>query len=206
MTTIKTIDSAEQIAPVIAELEKAFFDIPFENSDFQNRAFLIAAQFTPARAYRSIGLQMFSKLRAVKDASFSIQLQEIDLEEMQSKIDNPKTDSFEKRRLIIRLQQAQDGQEWSRKLLNDALHELNVMYAEFKRFPSYTREEFEAEERLHFSIRLQQQMQLNGNGAAESMSNMTLNQAQLDRMLSEPEFLKGLQDDVITKLSHNKQS
>ena len=57
----------DTVGNVLTEIEDAFFDIPFENSDFQTRAFVVASQQTPARAYRAIGLQMFSKIQAVKE-------------------------------------------------------------------------------------------------------------------------------------------
>ena len=46
----------ENVAAVLQEVQEAFYDIPFENSQFQTEAFVIAAQLTPERAYRAIGL------------------------------------------------------------------------------------------------------------------------------------------------------
>ncbi len=160
----------EEVGSVLEELDAAFFDIPFENSDFQNRAFVVAAQITPARAYRAIGLRMFAKVRAVKEYQFQQQLNAIDIEEKEAKIASPDTSEFDRRRLRVEILKIEDGATFGKKLLNDALRELNCLYAEFKKLPQYTREQFEAEEAAHFEQRLTRQ--LRGNGATESLTNM----------------------------------
>lgn len=164
---------------VISELEKAFFDIPFENSDFQTEAFVIAAQITPERAYRAIGLRMHSKLQALQEAKFARQLEEIDIEELQAKIEDPSTSSFDRRRHQIEINKKLSGRAWSDKLINDAIHELNILYGHFKALPKYSREDFERGERRHFEQRLLRQV--NGQaGAAESLLNMSLDSAFLN--------------------------
>lgn len=162
--------SIDRIPDVLKELEDAFYDIPFENSAFQTRAFVIAAQRTPARAYRAIGLQMISKIQSVKASLFTRQRRQIDVEEKRAKIEDPNTNSFERRRLEIDIAEIQDGENHYNKLLNDAIQDLNVLYAEFKKFPNFTREQFEAEEAFHFDARLKRQLQ--GEGAHESLLNM----------------------------------
>lgn len=177
------------IPNVLEELETAFFDIPFENSDFQNQNFVVAGQITPARAYRAVGLRMFAKLRAVKENLYAIQLADIDIEEKEYRMSLDETSSFDKRRLAIEIDKDHDGRAWTNKLLNDALRELDCLYAEFKRLPRYTREQFEAEERAHFQARLEHQLRANGNGAVESLMNMHEDAARLGQMLDAPETI-----------------
>jgi len=162
--------SIEEIPNVLDEINAAFEDIPFENSAFQTRAFVVAAQITPARAYRAIGLQMHSKIQAVKEHLFNQEKNKIDREEIEWKITQDFTNEFEKRRLRLELAKLNDGQAYGVKLLNDALETLNVLYDEFKKLPRYTREQFESEERKHFSNRLERQLKL--PGALESLANM----------------------------------
>ena len=168
---------------ILQELEEAFFDIPFENSDFQNRAFVVAAQQTPARAYRAIGLRMHAKIRAVKEYQYAQAKLEIDIEEREAKIADESTNPFERRRLELENIKAQDEAGWGKKLLNDALRELNCLYAEFKKLPRYTREQFEAEEAKHFDGRLQRQL-LPGGGARESLDNMHRDLAEWDARIA----------------------
>jgi hypothetical protein len=164
------ITTEQATGSVLQELEDAFFDIPFENSDFQNQAFVVAAQQTPGRAYRAVGLRMFAKIRAVKEYQFSQESNQIDIDEKEAKIADEATSEFDRRRLRLDILKIQDGQSFGKKLLNDALRELNCLYAEFKKLPRYSRTQFEAEEPVHFEHRLTRQ--LSHNGAQESLANM----------------------------------
>ena len=157
---------------IIRELEDAFYDIPFENSKFQTEAFVIAAQITPERSYRSIGLRMMSKLRALNEAKFARMKQQIDIDEINYKLDNSELDQFERRRQELKKQELLSGNYWSDKLINDAIEELNVLYKHFKTLPKFTREQFESAEKLHFEQRLNRQV-LGLSGAKESLVNMS---------------------------------
>ena len=185
--------SVNQVGDVLQELEDAFFDIPFENSNFQNEAFVVAAQQTPARAYRAIGLRMHSKIRAVKEYQFQQELNQVDIDEKEAKIADPDTSEFDRRRLRIEIMKIQDGKAWGEKLLNDALRELDCLYAWFKKLPRYTREQFEREEFAHFELKLT--TQLKAPGAHESLLNMHQHLPNFDKViqLASAEMLK-LQD------------
>lgn len=176
----------ENVGGVLEEIERAFFDIPFENSDFQTKAFVVAAQQTPARAYRAIGLRMFSKIQAVKEYQFSKQMSEIDIDEKEAKLADESTNEFDKRRLRLEITKAKDSAGWSAKLANDALHDLNLMYAELQKYPAFTREQFEAEEPVHFNARLHRQVVLaskHGAGALEAQLNMGPDMTELEGLI-----------------------
>ncbi len=170
---------------ILKEIEEAFFDIPFENSDFQNENFILAAQHTPARAYRALGLRLSAKLRAIDELKFARQLEEIDIEEKQALIDSDGASSFDKRRAQIEINKILSTRNYTDKLLNDAVHDLNFMYAQFKRFPRYTREQFEQEEALHFEQSLRLQVESQGNGAIQSLCNMEHNKQVFPKLLQE---------------------
>lgn len=157
---------------VLTELEEAFFDIPFENSDYQNKVFVLAAQQTPARAYRAIGLRMFAKIRAVQECLLNRERSNIDIEEMEHKIGLPETSDYDRRRLRVDILRIRNNESWENKLLHDALHELDCLYSEFKAMPSFTRSAFEAEEHKHFELKLSRAMKV--SGPAEALMNMTL--------------------------------
>lgn len=190
-TEISTTVTKEQIPNLLEELETAFYDIPFENSQYQNEKFVLAAQLTPGRAYRALGLKIFAKIRAVKEAIAGRQLSDIDLEENEYKMQLPETTEFERRRLTIKNAQIRDSYKWTDKLFNDAMSEISYLYSEFKRYPQYTREEFEHEEAIHFQLCLEQQ-QKTGGGALESLANMNLNAPKLNHMLNNPKALAQL--------------
>lgn len=161
----------DDTANVIKEIEDAFFDIPFENSDFQNEAFVIAAQITPERAYRAIGLRLHAKLRALQEAQFSKELAEIQLEELQEQINDLNRTSFDRRRSAVELRKIQAGRSWTDKLINDAVREVTLLYKHLQALPKFTREQFEAGERKHFEQRLTRQYK-GLTGPAEALVNM----------------------------------
>lgn len=190
-TDLNTTD----IPNVLTELETAFYDIPFENSNFQNSMFVVAAQQTPARAYRAIGLRMFAKIRAIKELGFSRRLEEIDLAEKQALVDDVTTRHFDKLRAQVEIDKLLDQRSWTDKLLNDALKELGCLYSEFKKLPSYTRDQFEEEERLHFQLKLERQAQ-GQTGALESLANMNTDATMLEQMSTNPLILEHLNSQV----------
>jgi len=168
------------LGKVIEEYDKAFFDIPFGNSAFQIENFIINAAHTPERAYRAIGLAMRAKIQALKEAYYNLKKQEVDIEELQEKLNANWTTKWEKKRAAIEIEQKQEMRADTRKLINDALAELSVLYAVFKEMPRYTRKQFEAGEHEHFRIRLTKQA-LGLNGPLESLDNMGESPSNLDR-------------------------
>jgi hypothetical protein len=159
------------VAQVLAEIQSAFYDIPFENSQFQTEAFVVASQITPERAYRSIGLRMHSKIQAILEAKHGRAKEEIDIEELQAKIDNPNTSDFDRRRAQLDISYKLANRPYTDKLMNDAIAELNILYKHFQQLPRYSRAQFENGERIHFTERLNRQVQ-GVQGAQESLINM----------------------------------
>lgn len=160
------------INSILTAIQSAFYDIPFENSDYQNQAFVITAQITPARAYRSIGLKMMAKIQAIEELKFNRKKEDIDIIRHKKTLKSWFTTSYKRQMAVIELEHIAQQRRWGDKLLNDAIHELNYLYAEFCKYPRYTREQFEAQECEHFSMRMKKQIEACGNGAVESLLNM----------------------------------
>lgn len=169
--TIQQCDASNYVGEIVNEILDAFFDIPFENSAYQTEAFVIAAEITPERAYRAVGLRMMSKINALKETDFTIKRVQIDIDEIEFKLQNVELDQFERRRLILKKEEAQSSVRWTQKLANDAVSELNVLYRHFKALPKYTREQFESAEKVHFEQRLMRQV-VGLDGAKVALINM----------------------------------
>jgi len=179
----------ERAVSVLEEIEAAFFDIPFENSAFQTRAFVVAGQITPARAYRTLGLGMMSKIRAIQTSLIATERRTIKEAQLKDNISSAEEGSYDQQLLQLDLQELQQGKAWDGKLLNDALSDLNVMYTEFKRIPAYTRQQFEAEEQEHFEQKLTRDVQ-GIRGAAEALTNMRADMPNWDELLATAELDK----------------
>ena len=176
----------EEVGKVLNEIEEAYYDIPFENSNFQNKAFVMASQQTPGRAYRAIGLRMFAKIRAVKEYLIQKERDEIDIEEWEAQIADPNTSEFDRRRRKLDILQKTEQRKWGEKLLNDALNELTCLFTEFKKFPKYDRLTFEREEANHYQAKLTRSLQ--ANPAMESLMNMSDDLLSWDKKLQHAEL------------------
>ena len=170
---------------IVSEFDRRFFAIPFGNSDFQNRKFVMEAQYTPERAYHALGHRLADRLQALNEARFSLQRREVDIEELQEKLagDLPK---FERRRLEIDLAEKQSNANYTAKMVNDALVEVDTLWTEAQKFPEFTREQFESAEQQHFEIRLKRQVH-GLTGAADSLDLITAHNGEFAKML---EFTK----------------
>jgi len=141
------------IQKVIKEINKASLEIPFGNSEFQNLNFVLNAEITPARQLRHCLLRLNDRITALRDSYYSLELEDIDLEEMQEKLEI-ETNKFEKRRLIVKIEQKKINRISTDKLIKDCLSEIETLYNAFTKLPKYTREQFELEEKQHFELLL----------------------------------------------------
>lgn len=165
------VNNPDALQRILTEVEDAYFDIPFGNTRFQAEHFVVAAQITPQRAYRAIGLQLHSALMSLRERQRQAEMQQIEIDELRAFIDDTSTNEFDRRRAQIKLRDATESSRWSEKLLRDMIQEFSVYYEHFKKFPRFTREEFEAGERMYFEQSLQRQA-LGLVGAKESLLNM----------------------------------
>jgi len=176
------------------EIEKSFMDIPFGNSDFQIENFIINSQITPERAFRAVCLTMRSKIGALREAYYSKKRQQIDLDELQYKIKNSELNEFDRRRAEIDYEEKLVQNTDTQKLINDALHEVELLYEYWKKLPHPTRSEFEAKEDEYYKNNLYRQA-IGITGASESLLNMgyVVNEKGL-LSIDSPQFNKLLED------------
>lgn len=129
--------------------------IPFGNSDLQNRTFTGGLEAgTPARRVRALCLALDTKIQALENARFQRREYEIDFDEATEQA-NAASDTFAARRCQLKADRAAAGVERENKLIRDAIHEIEILYAELKTLPEITsREQFEAEEPEYWLKRL----------------------------------------------------
>lgn len=163
--------NGENALEIIKEIEDAYMDIPFENSAFQTEHFVIGAQITPERAYRTIGLTLHKKLLVVQEYVYNSRIEEIKEMKLRSEIEAMDKDDPEREIKEIELAKRNMHKPFQKKLFNDAIHELNILYHHFKALPKYTREEFEAGEKRYYLESLNRQ-RLELTGPKEALINM----------------------------------
>lgn len=135
----------------LQQFSNAVKHIPFGHSGFQIENF-ISKKETPERAYRQIMLEMNDKLIALKQCEFRRKRIEIDIKELDIKI--AISSGFEKQRAEVDLEEKLFTLSIENKLIEDAIIELNIYETLRKKFPQYTRQEFESSEYDYWKNRL----------------------------------------------------
>ena len=161
----------EDCKQILDEIFDAYQEIPFDNSSFQIENFVIGSQITPQRAYRTIGLTLINKLTALQNYEIEKRRNQIKIEELNDKINNPKFNKFQKQNFELDLLKIKINSRMSEKLIKDAMIDLTILYNHFKKLPKYTREQFEIAEKEYYTEKLQREMS-NISGAKEALINM----------------------------------
>lgn len=144
------IEIKEKISKInINQLYETFKQIPFGNSDFQDKYFIVNSQLTPARAFRAVCLQLRDRIQALHETYYNLQKENIDIEELQEKLEKEEN-KYEKRRIGLEIEKKIFERIDTEKLVEDALHEVEYLMKLYNELPHPTREEFEAEEQEHF--------------------------------------------------------
>ncbi len=192
-------NDTQTVENMLREIEEAYYDIPLGNTAFQTKNFVMAAAITPERAYRAIGLQMLSVLNSIKSQIIDEKIFEVKLEQKKEKLKSTDLDTYEKQILELEILRDSSGTNYRKKLLNDSMHEFNVLYEEFKKYPRYTREQFESAEYNYFSQSLDRQAR-GVSGAIESLINMNEDLPALASYAETVQKLENLNNEVLDKL------
>lgn len=126
-------------------------NVPFNNSVFQILQFS-RGQETPERTYRNCLLQLNQKLNALQECKFRRERTDIDIEEIEEELKT--ADGFKRKRLEIDLREKQFQIENEKKLIEDAIIEVNTFRYILKSLPEFTREEFERAEPKYWKEKL----------------------------------------------------
>lgn len=165
------VSELDNLTKITQEVEESYYDIPFGNTAFQTRAFVIANSITPERSYRAIGLQLLSVLSSIKSTIIKQKIDEVRRQQNLDKLINGSLDEYEKEILRLELILSDSGDQAYKKRINDLLNEFYILYLEHKKLPKFTREQFEAGEENYFTQSLGRQVS-GLVGASEAIINM----------------------------------
>lgn len=181
---------------LIQKLEDQFYDIPFGNSAYQVEQFVLNEQMTPARAYRAIGLNMLSIIDTLKLNIYKKQCADVKLKYREKRLRQLDPETAKAELLALKIDWEKDQTSSLNKLINDAIMELNAYYEELRKYPEYTRNAFEDQEKLHFHLKLNRQLETQDNGAVASLLNVQVDSIILKHMLENPAYLGKLQEGL----------
>lgn len=144
----------EDLHPIEKEILERMDEIPFGNSEFQIKKFVLC-HAGDARNYRQVLLEMKEKYEALKKCEFRrrklfIKRERAEKERLET------SDDFRKRELDIEMEEVDFELLLEDKLVKDALVELNFYYNTIKSLPKMQRKEFEEMEVGYWPLRLVQ--------------------------------------------------
>lgn len=136
------------------ELLDKCIDIPFENSLYQDEAFILNTSYTDARAVRNIGLRLSSKVQALRELEYSLEKAAIEKEQIEAK---EYADPFEQRLADLEIKKRLAGMAYTQKLTKDCIYECEYLRAILAKLPKLSRAEFESQEKQYFIESLKRQ-------------------------------------------------
>lgn len=131
-------------------LDKALKDGPsLDRSDFQIQKFVIEKHGTGARAYRQILLEFSDRFRTLQKARIRRERLNLKLAELEAKYEKSKSPYIK-----LDIEEKIIDRDHEDKLVMDAIHICNLLWAALEKSKKYTRAEAEAEENTYWEQRL----------------------------------------------------
>jgi len=165
--------------------------IPFENSDFQNLAFVVSNQQTPERMLRAAIMKQSSILSALTENNAKYKRDQIKLRKLKSRLEAADLDPEEKELIEIDLEEMQLNSLMTEKLVKDATHSYHFLQGIIDSLPKIeSRQAFELAEPNHFDLRFNRQLDVLKYGQAAGAIEGQLNMMADVKSISEkiPEF------------------
>ena len=156
------VSTVAQVDNALAALYDHVSEIPFGQSATQNRAFVIGAEMSGARAIRTAALNLQSKLRDLRSYRINLKRTEIKRKQLELKISNME-DTFEKELLQLDLEELNGAENGKDKMLQDLLHEIRTLAVAVFNSKKISRDEFEANEIQAYAARFLKQSSTNDN-------------------------------------------
>lgn len=126
-------------------------DVPFGNSDYQNRQAIVNDEQTPMRAYRHAALRITNRLQALMEARYSVMKADVEIRKLKRRL-LTESDDLERDLLHIEIEQKQATIPYTEKLVSDAIAEIESLYPVIEKLGAVKRSDFEAEESEHFRL------------------------------------------------------
>lgn len=160
--TLKKIENNDNFQDVYNKIVYITNEIPFWNSDFQNKNSIVNKEWSIHRWYRSASLHILDRLNALKSAKTKIDRNNIEIERKNREIkrlenDKPLDYDLDIKNLTLDIEEIENWYEYSLKLIKDAITEINSLLPFFNSVWKITKEEFEDSEEEYYKNRFLEQ-------------------------------------------------
>lgn len=119
--------------------------VPFGNSDTQNRVAIVNDEGTPYRALRHSALRVMNRLEALRECQYTLRRREIEIKLLQRDLASEQ-DELRRELIALDIEQKRSGDAYTKKLIKDAIREIESLWPIIQARGGVTREEFELEE------------------------------------------------------------
>lgn len=120
-------------------------NVPFGNSDTQNRVAIVNEEATPYRALRHAALRVMNRLEALRECKYTVRRRQIELKILERDLAN-EADPLKQELIALDIEQKRSGEAYTRKLVKDAIREIESLWPIIQARGGVTREDFELEE------------------------------------------------------------
>ena len=151
---IKTDEASLQ--DTITRFIETVEEVPFGNSDWQNRQAIVNCELTPERAYRHASLRIMNRLQALSECYYSLRKEDIEVKKLERKL-STEQDDLERELLQIEISRKASNRPYTKKLIQDAIQEIESLQPVIQSIGKLTREKFEAGEGEHFRLKYHNQ-------------------------------------------------
>ncbi len=124
-------------------------EVPFGNSDWQNRQGIVNDEKTPCRAYRHAALRIMNRLEALRELRFNMRKRDVEIRILQRDLTN-ESDDLKREMIQIEIDQKRSADSYTRKLTKDAVREIESLWPVLAAMGKLTRAQFEAEEQQFY--------------------------------------------------------
>jgi hypothetical protein len=150
---LEKIDTIEGVSETLKKVIDLVEEVPFGNSDFQNRLVIVDNELSPHRAYRHAALRVIDRLKALNECYYNLRIQEVEIKKLERKLEM-EMDPLEKELIQIEIERKKSEMPYIKKLVKDAIREITVLYPVLEKIGKMTREEFESCEKSYFKKKL----------------------------------------------------
>lgn len=131
------------------EILKYADEVPFGNSDFQNKHVIVDMEKSPHRAFRHASLRILDRLNALNECYYTLRENEITIKKLERDLESEK-DELERELIQIKIDKIKSNYPYTKKLIKDAIREIEVLYPIIKNIGYLSREDFEKYELEYF--------------------------------------------------------
>jgi len=155
MFELAKMENPTEINKLLEQVLKIVDEVPFGNSDFQNKTTVVNGELSPHRAYRHSSLRIINRLNALNECYYWMKENELKIKKLEREIQRLKKNKPEDYDIDIEIKKIEidkirSNYPYTQKLIKDAIREIKSLSPIIEKVWKLDRETFESMEEEHF--------------------------------------------------------